>query len=153
VTVEQFDPSSLPAKTIGAGVLLRNARGEVLLVEPTYKQTWEIPGGVVESDESPREAAARECEEELGVELAIGIAACIHYAPMVRLPADGVMFVFDAGTTEHDVEDFALPPEEIRSAKFVDPSKLSEHTHPVMVARLLAAIEGAESGMTVYLER
>lgn len=153
MTVQQFDPSSLPAKTIGAGVLLRNARGEVLLVEPTYKETWEIPGGVVETGESPREAAVRECKEELGVELSVGIPACIHYAPMVRLPADGVMFVFDAGTTGLDVEDFTLPPDEIRSAKFVDPSRLSEHIHQVMVGRMLAAIEGAETGVTVYLER
>lgn len=152
MTSPQFDPSSLPRKTIGAGVLLRNLHGQVLLVEPTYKDTWEIPGGVVEDGESPREAAVRECAEELGVELSVGEPVCIHYAPMVRIPADGVMFVFDAGTTDLTVEDFVLPPDEIRSARFVDPAVLADHTHAVMVGRLLAAIDGADRGQTVYLE-
>lgn len=153
VTSAAFDPTSLPHKRVGSGVLLRNPNGDVLLVEPTYKESWEIPGGVVEDGESPREAAIRECMEELGVELPVGKPACIHYAPMVRIAGDGIMFVFDAGTTRLTEEDFVLPADEIRSAKFVAPDDLAEYLHAVMVSRVLAAIDGADSGQTVYLER
>jgi len=38
---------SLPGKRIGAGLICRDADDRVLLVQPTYKPTWEIPGGVV----------------------------------------------------------------------------------------------------------
>jgi hypothetical protein len=38
---------------MAAGILFRDDRGRVLLVEPSYKPNWEIPGGVVEADESP----------------------------------------------------------------------------------------------------
>jgi 8-oxo-dGTP diphosphatase len=38
---------------VAAGVLFRDAVGRVLLVKPTYKDGWEIPGGYVEVGESP----------------------------------------------------------------------------------------------------
>lgn len=48
----------LPRKRMGAGVLFFDGSGRVLLVDPVYKPQWEIPGGVVEGGESPRDAAA-----------------------------------------------------------------------------------------------
>jgi 8-oxo-dGTP pyrophosphatase MutT (NUDIX family) len=59
--------AALPRKRLGAGVVLLDGAGRVLLVEPTYKPGWETPGGMVEANESPRAAAARECQEEIGV--------------------------------------------------------------------------------------
>lgn len=32
----------------------------ILLLEPTYKDNWEIPGGIIEENESPKEACERE---------------------------------------------------------------------------------------------
>ena len=52
--------ADLPRKRVGAGVLFFDAEGRVLLVEPTHKDDWEIPGGWVEADESPYESAIRE---------------------------------------------------------------------------------------------
>ncbi|GLY96612.1 hypothetical protein [Actinoplanes sp. NBRC 103695] len=37
--------ATLPRKRMGAGVLLTHPDGRVLLVEPTYKDHWEVPGG------------------------------------------------------------------------------------------------------------
>lgn len=50
-----------PRKRVGAGVTIVDEDFRILLVEPTYKDTWEIPGGSVEPGESPREGARREC--------------------------------------------------------------------------------------------
>lgn len=45
---------------MAAAVLLTDGVGRALLVEPICKPYWEIVGGCVEVDESPRRAAARE---------------------------------------------------------------------------------------------
>ncbi|WP_426502995.1 NUDIX domain-containing protein [Dactylosporangium sp. McL0621] len=59
--------ATLPRKRMGSGVLFRDASDRVLLVEPVYKDYWELlPGGAVDGDESPHDAARREVEEELG---------------------------------------------------------------------------------------
>jgi 8-oxo-dGTP pyrophosphatase MutT (NUDIX family) len=39
----------------------------VLLVDPVYRDTWDLPGGAVEAEESPH-AACREVAEELGLD-------------------------------------------------------------------------------------
>jgi ADP-ribose pyrophosphatase len=43
--------------------------GELLLLFRPDEEHWEVPGGKVEEDESPTEAAKREAEEEIGVEV------------------------------------------------------------------------------------
>ena len=37
--------NSRPGKRMGAGALIRDPDGRVLMVEPTYKDRWELPGG------------------------------------------------------------------------------------------------------------
>jgi 8-oxo-dGTP pyrophosphatase MutT (NUDIX family) len=41
--------ATLPRKRMGAAVLFTDPEGRILIVEPTYKDYWEIPGGVVEA--------------------------------------------------------------------------------------------------------
>ncbi|MFH0988218.1 MAG: NUDIX hydrolase, partial [Parcubacteria group bacterium] len=60
---------SLPKKRMGAGVLFLNEQKELLIVNPTYKDHWAVPGGSVEENESPRQACLREIKEELGIEV------------------------------------------------------------------------------------
>jgi 8-oxo-dGTP pyrophosphatase MutT (NUDIX family) len=48
-------------------MLFTDRQGRVLVVNPTYKPRWELPGGAGEEDESPGTAAVREIAEELGI--------------------------------------------------------------------------------------
>lgn len=152
-TAESFDPSVLPTKRVASGVLIRNPEGAVLLVKPTYNEGWDIPGGLVEADESPREAAQRECLEELGRNVEIGDLLCVHYAPGATTPGDGVCFVFDGGTSSADPRDHVLPADELSDLAFVSPVELDAYVPSVMVDRLLAAIEATTTRAIVYLER
>ncbi|MGI9001266.1 MAG: NUDIX domain-containing protein [Pseudonocardia sp.] len=52
---------------VAAGALFVDDEGRVLLLHPTYKDTWDIPGGYVERGESPASACEREVHEEIGL--------------------------------------------------------------------------------------
>ena len=78
----------MPKKRVGAGVAIVHQNLRILLVEPTYKDTWEVPGGMVELDESPRQGARRECLEELGFDVEIGRLLVIDWVNQGRTPSD-----------------------------------------------------------------
>jgi 8-oxo-dGTP pyrophosphatase MutT (NUDIX family) len=50
-------------------LILRSADGNVLLVKPTFRDTWQLPGGSVENHETPIETAIREVSEEVGIDI------------------------------------------------------------------------------------
>ena len=64
---EYYD--SQPKKMIAAKALLFNPAGELLLVKPSYKPYWSLPGGLVEAAESPQAACIREVYEEVGLNI------------------------------------------------------------------------------------
>lgn len=59
--------------------------GRVLMVFDRYRRTWELPGGHIETGESPRQAAARELLEESGQEPG-GSLQFVGYARSVLAP-------------------------------------------------------------------
>src|SRR6266545_4601620 len=101
---------------MAAGVLFRDAAGRVLLVKPSYKAGWDIPGGYVEPGESPKQAARREVLEELGIEVPIGRLLVVDWAPHPD-EGDKVLFIFDGGRLE--TMNLASPaPNEIDEIRF-----------------------------------
>ncbi|GAC1445439.1 MAG: NUDIX hydrolase [Mycobacteriales bacterium] len=59
----------------GVGVVVRDEQGRLLLVQRDIdpeRGQWALPAGFLDADESPQEAAARECREETGLEVAVG---------------------------------------------------------------------------------
>lgn len=55
-----------PAVPLPLSLVVLWCDGKCLLVFNRYQQAWELPGGMLEPDESPRDAAFRELEEESG---------------------------------------------------------------------------------------
>ncbi len=147
-----FNAFGLPLKAVGAGLLIRDLEGRVLLVDPTYKAAWEIPGGLVELDESPREAAARESEEELGRSFEVGDLLVVAYSERGTRPLDGIMFVFDGGVTHEPASAYELHDDELRAAEFVSLDRLDDYLTPTKAARMRAAAAAADSGRMAYLE-
>lgn len=134
-----------------AGALFVDHDGQVLIVEPTYKPRWEIPGGAVERGETPREACERELHEELGVELPVGRLLVVDWAPLVR--EERVRYVFDGGIlTEEQLDRIVLPPDELSSWAFIPPEELFVMMAPRLVRRVTAALEARGAGVTAYLE-
>ena len=76
---------SLPKKRMGAGALIFDENGRFLLVNPTYKEPWEVPGGVVEANESPAQACVREVREELGLDITLERLLLVDYSAVLNL--------------------------------------------------------------------
>ena len=90
----------LPKKrTIAQGVL-RNPAGEVLLCELSYKQEWDLPGGVVDPGESPATCLEREVREELAIDVTAGRLLAVNWLPPWRGWEDALLYLFDLGTHE-----------------------------------------------------
>jgi 8-oxo-dGTP pyrophosphatase MutT (NUDIX family) len=143
--------AGLPTKHVAAGWLFQDAAGRVLLVQPAYKDSWEIPGGGVEEGESPGEAARRELREELGLDRQPGPLLCVDWRPAVDgTRSDALRFVFDGGVIDEDVtSSFELDPSELLGWEFVAPHELGHRLKPAMARRIRHCL-GSASPM--YLE-
>jgi 8-oxo-dGTP diphosphatase len=121
--------------------------GRVLVVKPTYKPGWELPGGRVKHDESPATAASREVDEELGLARAPRRLLALDYVSAT----DALIVVFDGGTLDDTIR-FRLPPDELSDARFVEPDRLDELLPRLKARRARAALEARAAGCAVYLE-
>lgn len=99
--------SFLPRKRAIAQLLVRDPDGRVMLCGLTYKRDWDLPGGVVEVNESPRVAVSREVSEELALDLPAGPLLLTDWLPPWSGWDDAVTLVFDGGVVDprvlHDV--------------------------------------------------
>ena len=135
-----------------AGALLLDERGRLLLVEPTYKPRWEIPGGVVEAGETPSQACVRELAEELSLTVQLGRLLVVDWAPHPE-QGDRVLFVFDGGVlSAADVEAIRLPADELASYAFVEPDEVGSWLPPRLTRRITAALAARADGDLRYLE-
>ncbi|WP_433179668.1 NUDIX domain-containing protein [Actinoallomurus sp. CA-150999] len=149
---EQF-AASLPRKRMGAGALFRDTAGRVLLVEPTYKPTWEIPGGIVEKEESPHAACRREVAEELGLDRPVRRVLAIDWVPSRPELSEGLMLVYDGGVlSDRDVTAIRLPAEELASYAFVEPERVGDLANARLARRIAACLEAVAAGTPVLLE-
>jgi ADP-ribose pyrophosphatase YjhB (NUDIX family) len=146
---------SLPAKRMGAGVILMNQAGEILVLEPTYKPTWEIPGGIVEANESPRAAASRESMEETGLNIpeeSLDLAA-IEYMAMGGEKTEALMFVFNGGVlNDQQISRIAVDGAEIRSFRFLAPEIAAPLLGEILGKRVLRAVSARRDGTEIYFE-
>ena len=103
-----------PKRMSSSAVLLENEAGELLIVKANYKEYWALPGGIIEADETPRQAAVRETREEIGVTLNPDELTFVLVVDRMSGSAQTYQFVFKA----------SLPTDQIKLQK----SELDEFT-------------------------
>jgi 8-oxo-dGTP diphosphatase len=142
------DPRDRSRAYVAAGMLFVNDTGQVLLVQPTYKDHWEIPGGYVETGETPAQAAAREVREELGIEATVGPLLVADWAPQPE-EGDKLLFIFDGGTlTTERIDAIRLQTDELASYAFRDPTDAVTVLIPRLGRRVTAALDAHQTGRT-----
>ncbi|UEG51860.1 NUDIX hydrolase [Mucilaginibacter daejeonensis] len=82
ITAPEEYYKGLPRKTIAACVLIPH-NDFYLIIRKRSTQQWTLPGGIVESGESPMAGAIRECQEETGIRPSIEGLYHVYYSEPV----------------------------------------------------------------------
>ena len=145
--------SFLPRKRAISQMLLRDGDGRVLLCQLTYKQDWDLPGGVVEVGESPQLAVSREVEEELGLEIPAGPLLLTDWLPPWSGWDDALCLVFDGGEHDASLTDGIVKQErEIRDAVFCTVAEARERCTDFTARRVEAALANLTGDGPTYTE-
>ena len=114
-------------------------------MHPTYKDTWDIPGGYVERGESPAAACRREILEELGLDRARG-SCSVDWAPHER-EGDKLLFIFDCGPLGDDEQRIKIDGQELDHWEWVAAEQLTSYLIPRLARRIGSLLTGdAASG-------
>lgn len=140
-------------KRIAAKGVIRHEDGRFLLVNPTYKEHWDLPGGMAEANESPSDALVREVAEELGIEVSVDRLIAVDWIGPHGPWDDQIVFVFDTEALTSDVvADLKIADEEISDFAFLSLRDAKRHLRDDVAARLERAARATETNRTHYTE-
>jgi ADP-ribose pyrophosphatase YjhB (NUDIX family) len=120
--------------------------GRILLVNPSYKERWDLPGGILERGEDPVSGLRREIVEELGLECRVGELRAVDYGASDWEGAEVIMLTFTIELSQHALQDFELADEEIAEAAFHYPEDALTMVTPRMSDRLRVALRLVPAG-------
>jgi 8-oxo-dGTP pyrophosphatase MutT (NUDIX family) len=144
-----------PKHIVGAGVILHDPDGRVLLVKPAYRQdTWEIPGGGAEHGEFPSDTACREVQEELGLDLHLGRLLVVDLVPALPTGQPALLnFLFDGGIlTSEQAALIRLDDAEIATWRWTGPDDWDELLAAHLARRVRACAKALSTGHTLDLQ-
>jgi ADP-ribose pyrophosphatase YjhB (NUDIX family) len=136
--------SIVPACT----VVVRDDEGKVLLIRRTDNQLWALPGGAMEFGENIVETAAREVEEETGLETKVTGLVGIYTDPhhLVEFSDGEVRQQFSICFMADLIGGETTTSDESSEVQFIAPAELDAlHIHPSMRLRIDHALEGRET--------
>jgi 8-oxo-dGTP diphosphatase len=145
--------AALPAKRMASGALYLNHRGELLIVAPTYRKGWLIPGGVIERNESPYQACLREVKEELGLELPVHRLLCAEYRTAEGVKTESIQFIFYGGELSDETAARLTPqPGEIAAICFYPREEALGLINGPLAHCITVAFQALNQNRLIYLE-
>lgn len=105
--------SKLPKRVSSAALILENSIGQALIVKAGYKPYWTFPGGIIDPNETPKEAAVRETLEEVGVAIDSNEVEFVAVVDRKSDFAQTYQFIFKAPLQPGMLEDVVLQASEI----------------------------------------
>lgn len=140
-------------KRVAADVIFRDGSDRILLVDPTYKPDWDLPGGMAGPNEPPLEAARREVREELGLDANIERLLCVDWVSPHGPWDDSLVFIFDGGVLGADkIGTMSLLDEELAAFDFCTEEEAAERLRPYVCRRMEMALEALRTDRMRYLQ-
>jgi 8-oxo-dGTP diphosphatase len=138
---------------MAAGALFVDVASRILLVDPVYRDTWDLPGGAVEAEESPYAACRREVAEELALDRPPGRVLAVDWVPSRSRRPEGLVVVYDGGMLgPADIDAIMLPEDELAGFAFVAADEVAARTTPLVGRRIAACLEAKAAATVVSLE-
>ncbi|MET7676321.1 NUDIX hydrolase [Streptomyces seoulensis] len=129
---QEANPSPLHSVSV-AGVVVRED-GRLLAIRRADNGAWQLPGGILELDETPEAGVAREVLEETGIHVEVDELTGVYK----NLPRGIVALVFrckPSGGIERTSS-------ESTAVSWLTPEEVSERMSEVFAVRLLDALDG-----------
>lgn len=143
-------PHTEEMKRITIAAFILSHDGKVLLMKPSFKDGWLLPGGGVERGEYPRETWKRVIEEELGLKLSPERLLCIDYR---KASLESVIMVFSTRVIMPEDElEIRIPTGEFSEFRMVTLEEAASMLRERAAKRLPYCIESLQKGTTAYVE-
>lgn len=110
---------SLERRVSSAAMILENSAGQVLVVKANYKSYWTFPGGIVDKNETPKEAAIRETFEEVGITIDPEKVEFVAVVDRKSDIAQTYQFIFKAPLTKTMIEHMVLQNAELEDSALI----------------------------------
>lgn len=106
--------AGLDKRFASAEVWCEDPDGRLLIVKSPYKRHWSVPGGIVDTGETPKQAAVRETMEEVGIALKPeNLEFRMAVDRVLGRLGQSYQFVFRADITKQQIDSIELQPDEI----------------------------------------
>lgn len=125
--LESLREWAIEGSALTASARVKDPDGRIALIQNRWTDGWFLPGGEVEADESPEEAARREVQEETGLDATIESSLVVLDQTYIS-EEDGeewfsALFVVYAASAEGEIPDVSqlgVTDDEILSAQWFD---------------------------------
>jgi len=111
---------TLAKRHTASGAFIFNDQNQLLILKPSYKDGWNLPGGVTDEFESPYQTVIRECKEEVNLDVQIKDLVLIDYSlkTIDDFEHDYIEFYFTVSVK--NLSDIQIDNQEIIDYKFID---------------------------------
>ena len=138
---------------LGSSSVIVDPAGQLLLVHHTYgERNWEVPGGILEQNESAEAAALREAREETGVTLQLRGLSGIYWEPAWGTTR-GHHFVFRARLAVDSPKPTVTDPAEISELGWFARGALPRPISDFTVRRIDDALAGEAPSIKLVTPR
>lgn len=128
----------LPRQPATARALITDQTGRLLIVNRLGDRHWYLPGGLIEQDEQPTLACAREVFEEVGLVITVGEPLVIEWHAKPRPGKFARFSLLFAGGVVDSTQPLQLRDHEVGAARWVMFGEALDVLTPAIAERLRA---------------